>query len=157
MALTNLVYIQVYLSEWEIIKIREGSFGPGSSKEFAVYFPQVSKHTGSCIVPQAMGIFSDTTTANQPLTSKPTFLSKTKFSKTGGFPAHPEPAPAHLLQQLVLPPLTLGLQPVERLPDVVYLILHQLHRVYLVLDGDHVPLHLAHVSLARLYAARGAF
>ena len=31
---------------------------------------------------------------------------------------------AHLLKQLVLPPLTFGLKPVERLPDVVDLVFH---------------------------------
>ena len=31
---------------------------------------------------------------------------------------------AHLFKQLVLPPLTLGLKPVERLPDVVDLVFH---------------------------------
>ena len=31
---------------------------------------------------------------------------------------------AHLLKQLVLPPLTFGLKSVERLPDVVDLVFH---------------------------------
>ncbi len=59
-----------------------------------------------------------------------------------------------LFQELVLPALALCLQPVQRLANVVDLVLDELDRVDLVLDGDHVPLHLAHLALTRLHADR---